>query len=229
MKRLLSIASIVIGLAANTFPQTSLTETRSTESAVSQKSTSPPETLTLPAGTHVLMCLTSPLHTTSARAGSGVYLETSRPVVQDSQVVIPAHSRVLGQVEQERRPGRVKGRAQFRIRFTSLILPNNRVVAILGGLQSLPGDEKVRTKDKEGTLEPVDQIDRDVYTITKGTMAGGLAGALTRSGTGAGVGLAIGGGLGLAKVLFTRGDEIHLPVGTKVEMVLEKPVTFGPR
>ena len=37
------------------------------------------------------------------------------------------------------------------------------------------------------------------------------------------------GGLGLAKVLFTRGDEIHLPEGTKVEMVLEKPLTLAPR
>ncbi len=172
------------------------------------------------------MCLTSPLHTTSARAGSGVYLETSWPVVQNGQVVIPAHSRVFGQVEQERRPGRIKGRAQFRLRFTSLILPDNRVMTIAGGLQSLPGDDKVRPKDKEATIEPVDQIDADVYRVAAGTMAGGLAGALTRTGTGAGVGLAIGGGLGLAKTLFMRGDEIHLPVGTKVEMVLEKPLTL---
>jgi hypothetical protein len=183
----------------------------------------------LPAGTRVLMTLTSPLHTTSARAGAGVYLETSWPVVQDGQVVIPAHSRVQGEVERERRPGRVKGRSQFLLHFTSLILPDNRVVAIAGGLQSLPGNEKIRAQDQEGTIEPVDQIDRDVYRIASGAMAGGLGGALTRTATGAGIGLAIGGGLGLAKVLFTRGDEIHLPEGTKVEMVLEKPLTLAPR
>jgi hypothetical protein len=219
MRRLITV--VMIALATSTLAQTSDTLPHLTPA--------PLNTFTLPAGTHVLMTLTSPLHTTSARAGAGVYLETSWPVVQDGQVVIPAHSRVLGEVEHERRPGRVKGRSQFLLHFTSLILPDNRVVAIAGGLQSLPGNEKIRTQDNEGTIEPVDQIDRDVYRIASGTIAGGLGGALTRTATGAGIGLAIGGGLGLAKVLFTRGDEIHLPEGTKVEMVLEKPLTLAPR
>jgi len=220
MQRLSWIVNIVLVFAGSAFPQV--------PDQVAPQAT-PPAALTLPAGTHVLMCLTSPLHTTSARAGSGVYLETTWPVVLNDQVVIPAHSRVLGQVEHERRPGRVKGRAQFRFRFTSLIFPDNRVVAIAGDLQSMPGNERVRTRDKEGTLEPVDQIDADVGTIAAGTIAGGLGGALTRTGTGAGIGLAIGGGLGLAKVLFTRGDEIHLPEGTKVEMVLQKPLAIAAR
>jgi hypothetical protein len=221
MKQLLRMVAAMIWIAGTAWPQAGTTEP--------EKTPPPHATLTLPAGTHVLMCLTSPLHTTSARAGSGVYLETSWPVIQNDQVVIPAHSRVLGQVEKERRPGRIKGRAQFRLRFTSLILPDNRVMAIAGGLQSLPGDNKIRANDQEGTIEPVDQIDADVYRVASGAIAGGLAGALTRTGTGAGIGLAIGGGLGLAKTLFTRGDEIHLPVGTKVEMVLEKPLTVADR
>jgi hypothetical protein len=32
----------------------------------------------------------------------------------------------------------------------------------------------------------------------------------------------------LAKVLFTRGDEISLPVGSRVEMVLQRPLTMQP-
>lgn len=182
--------------------------------------------ITVPAGTHVLMTLTSPLHTTSAQKGSGVYLVTTWPVVQNDTVVIPACSRVMGVVEQDRRPGRVKGRAQFRFRFTSLILPNDHVVSIRAGLQSLPGDGKNRTQDAEGTIEPVDQIDRDVYTVAKGVAAGGLGGAIARSGSAAGIGMGIGGGLALGKVLFTRGDEIRLPQGTQVEMVLQEPVVI---
>jgi hypothetical protein len=123
----------------------------------------------------------------------------------------------------------VKGRAQFRFRFTSLILPNDHVVRIQGGLQSLPGDEKNRMQDAEGTIEPVDQIDRDVYTVAKGVVAGGLAGAITRSGPAAGIGMGIGGGLALGKVLFTRGDEIRLPQGAKVEMVLQQAVVIDRR
>src|SRR5437879_5186135 len=41
--------------------------------------TASPSTVTIPAGTRVLMVLTSPLHTTSGTAGSGLYLETLYP------------------------------------------------------------------------------------------------------------------------------------------------------
>src|SRR5712692_6333144 len=96
-----------------------------------------PKAITIPAGTHLLMKLISPLHTTSSTPGSGVYLETVFPVVENSRVVIPEHTRVMGVVTDERRPGRVQGRAQMRLRFTQLILPDNHELSIVGDLQSL--------------------------------------------------------------------------------------------
>jgi hypothetical protein len=184
------------------------------------------EPITIPAGTHLLMKLISPLHTTSSTPGSGVYLETAFPVVASDHVAIPEHTRVMGVVANARRPGRVKGRSQMRLRFTQLILPDNRELSIVGNLQSLPGSSKNRTVNHEGTIEPVDQIDADVYTMAKTTGIGALGGAISRAGPAwIGYGALIGGGLGLAKVLFTRGDEISLPVGTRVEMVLQHPLT----
>jgi hypothetical protein len=187
------------------------------------------EVITIPAGTHLLMKLISPLHTTSSTPGSGVYLETAFPVVENNRVVIPEHTRVMGVVADERRPGRVQGRAQMRLKFTQLILPDNRELSVVGSLQSLPGSSRNRTVNKEGTLEPVDQIDADVYTVAKTTGAGVLVGSIRHVGIGVGQGALIGAGLGLAKVLFTRGNEISLPVGTKVEMVLQRPLTVQAR
>lgn len=187
-----------------------------------------PEAITIPAGTHLLMKLISPLHTTSSTPGSGVYLETAFPVVENSRVVIPEHTRVMGVVADEHRPGRVQGRAQLRLKFTQLILPDNRELSVVGSLQSLPGSSRNRTVNNEGTLEPVDQIDADVYTVAKATGAGVLVGSIRHVGIGVGQGALIGAGLGLAKVLFTRGDEISLPVGTRVEMVLQGPLTVQP-
>src|SRR5947199_8823459 len=94
--------------------------------------------ITLPAGTHLLMRLTSALHTTSATPGSGVYLETVFPVIAGDRVVIPEHTRVTGEVERERRPGRVNGRAQMRMRFTQFIRPDDRILALAGTLQRFP-------------------------------------------------------------------------------------------
>src|SRR6266852_5672810 len=184
-----------------------------------------PDVITIPAGTHLLMKLISPLHTTSSTPGSGVYLETAFPVVENNRVVIPEHTRVMGVVTDERRPGRVQGRAQMRLKFTQLILPDNRELSVVGSLQGLPGSSRNRTVNHEGTLEPVDQIDADVYTVAKTTGAGVLVGSIRHVGIGVGQGALIGAGLGLAKVLFTRGDEISLPVGTRVEMVLHRPLT----
>jgi hypothetical protein len=185
-----------------------------------------PEPTTIPAGTHLLMKLTSPLHSTSSTRGSGIYLETVFPVVANDRVLIPEHTRVLGVVENERRSGRVKGRAQMRLQFAQLILPDNRVLSIDGNLQGLPGSSKERKVDNEGTLEPVDQIDADVYTVAKTTGIGVLVGSISHVGIGVPHGALFGAGLGLAAVLFRRGDEISLPVGTRVEMVLQRPLTI---
>jgi type IV secretion system protein VirB10 len=174
------------------------------------------------------MTLISPLRTTSATPGSGVYLETMFPVVQNDRIVIPAHTRVIGTVADGKRPGRIRGRAQMRLRFTQLILSDNRVLPIAANLQSVPGSSRNRTVDHEGTIEPVDQIDADVYTVATTTGAGVLVGSIRHVGIGVGPGALIGAGLGFAKVLFSRGDEIFLPVGTRVEMVLQHPLSVRP-
>ena len=105
--------------------------------------TTDPSTVTIPAGTRVLMVLKSPLHTTSGTAGSGLYLETLYPVVQGNGVVIPARTLVQGVVESDERPGHLKRTSEFRFRFTTLIFPNNLVVPINGVLQSIPGTRNI--------------------------------------------------------------------------------------
>ena len=185
-----------------------------------------PSTTTIPAGTRVLLILVSPLHTTSATPGAGIYSETAAAVVQNNHVVIPLHAQVQGVVESEQRPGRVKGKAQLLLRFTTLIFPNNYVVPIDGALQSIPGSARLRTKGEKAVVEPVDQIDKDVATITKPALIGGAIGSIRSLGPGTFVGAGAGALAGLAKVLFTRGDAIHLPAGTTVEMVLQRPLTL---
>jgi hypothetical protein len=101
-------------------------------------------------------------------------------------------------------------------------LPDNRVVEINAHLQSVAGSDKHRTVDAEGTLEPVDQIDRDVYTVAGGVGTGALIGGATLRGSNALAGAGILGGLSLAKVLFTRGDSISLRPGMQMEIVLSR-------
>jgi len=185
-----------------------------------------PGAVTLPAGTRVLMVLESPLHTTSGTVGSGIYLETLYPVIQGNQVVIPAHVQVQGVVEADERPGHLDRVSAFRFRFTSIIFPNNHVAPIQGALQSIPGARNIRTRDREGTLKPVDQAEKVVTPAAAGAVGGAIIGAHRGFGIGLLPGAGLGAALGLGSVLLKRGDSIHLASGTYVEMVLQAPLTL---
>jgi len=185
-----------------------------------------PSTVTIPAGTRVLMVLKSPLHTTSGTAGSGLYLETLYPVIQGNRVVIPAHTQVQGVVEANKRPGHVNRVSEFRFRFTTLIFPNNAVAPIDGVLQSIPGAKNIRTHDKEGTLKPVDQAEKVVTPAAASAVGGAIIGAHRGFGIGLLPGAGLGAALGLGAVLLKRGDEISLATGTNVEMVLQAPLAL---
>jgi len=226
--RLLLIMAVLIGMQRSSTAQflaESVAIPRQTAQSAAGEET-PPTSITIPAGTTVLTSLRSPLHTVSARTGSGLYLETTRDVIQQNHLVIPARTFVQGVVEKQARPGRARGRGQLQFHLTSLILPDNYTVSIAGSLQSLPGSRLYESANREGAIQPVDQIDKDAATILSGVAAGAALGALSRGGFGAGIGALIGAGFGAGKVLFKRGDDISLPVGTPVEMVLDRSVTI---
>lgn len=185
---------------------------------------SAPSTLTIPAGTRVMMVLKSPLHTTSGTAGSGIYLETLFPVIADKQVVVPAHTFVEGVVEGNRRPGHFHRTSEFRFRFTNFVFAGNYVAPIQGVLQSIPGATNIRTHDKEGTLQTVDQIEKVVTPTAASAVGGTIIGAARGFGIGKFTGGGLGAALGLGAVLLHRGDEISLRQGTYVEMVLQAPL-----
>ena len=179
-------------------------------------------------GTRVLMVLTSPLHSTSGTVGSGVYLEVVTPVVQQDRVVIPAHTYVQGTVEGSRRPGHFHRSSEFKFRFTTMIFPNNSVAMIDGIPQSIPGAKTVRARGDEGTLQTVDQTEKVLLPAAAGAVGGAIVGSVARVGIGKLVGAGLGAGLGMGDVLLQRGDEIDIPAGTRVEMVLRSDIMLSP-
>ncbi|HEY4047847.1 MAG TPA: hypothetical protein VGM27_13370 [Acidobacteriaceae bacterium] len=189
-----------------------------------------PEKYTVPAGTKVLLSMKSAINTKTARPGDGVYLISSFPVIVDSHVLIPDGAYVQGIVDRVQRPGRVKGRAQISMHFTSIIFPNGQVVEIPGTVNSLPGSNGPKVTGNEGAVEQAGTKGRDVGTIAKGAgvgaTVGSIAGAAGGSGAVSGLGYgAVGGAAaGALYTLFTRGDDIEIPAGASVEMVLQRPL-----
>lgn len=201
------------------------------ETQVAPAAAPAPPTYTVPAGTKVLLELRSAVDTRSAKPGDGVYLASTFPVVVGSRVMIPAGVYVQGVVDRVARAGRIHGRAQLDMHFTSMIFPNGTVVEIPGMVEDLPGakDQSVKN-DGEGTIEQHPDKGRHAGTVAEvGIPTGGTVGAIAGATSGhpiAGgvVGLAAGAAAAGIVSLFTRGADVSIPQGTQVEMVLQRPL-----
>ena len=220
---------------AGTSSAAALTSTASqtTQTAAPQATVAEKKIYTVPAGTKVLLQLRSGINTRSARPGDGVYLASTFPVVVGNRVMIPAGVYVQGVVDRVSRAGRVKGRAQLDMHFTSIIFPNGTVVEIPGVVNSLPGARKQSVKnDGEGTIEQDGDKGRNAGKVaavaipTGGTIGsiGGLESGHPIEGGIAGIGA----GLATAGLvsLFTRGADVNIENGTQVEMVLQRPLNL---
>jgi type IV secretion system protein VirB10 len=189
------------------------------------------KTYTVPAGTKVLLQLRSSINTKSAKPGDGVYLASTFPVVVGNKVMIPAGVYVQGVVDRVVRAGRVKGKAQLDMHFTSIIFPNGSVVEIPGLVNSLPGASKQQVKDDgEGTIEQNGDKGRNAAKVAEVAIpVGGTVGSIGGLGSGhplAGGIAGIGAGLATAGLvsLFTRGADVNIESGSQVEMLLQRPL-----
>ena len=189
------------------------------------------KTLEIPAGTKVLLTIRSAINTKTAQAGDGVYLQSSFPVIANGRAVIPAGVYVQGVVDSVERHIRIKGPAKLTMHFTSIIFPNGSVVEIPGQVNSLPGSDGPKVKGDEGTVQQSSSVGDVAKAAGQGAAigagVGGISGGVNGHPVeGLGVGAAAGGVVGAAVSLFTHGNDINIPSGTPIEMVLQRPLVL---
>lgn len=200
-------------------------------SAFAQEQAAPAEkSYAVPVGTKVLLSMVNSVSTKSSQPGDRVYLETTFPVVIDNRIVIPAGSYVMGTITNTKRPGKVKGKGEFFLRFDSLMLPNGVTRDFRATLSGLDGRASENLDKEEGVVSSEGNKSGDVRAIGEtaamGASIGGLAGIGRAPGMGVGIGAAAGATAGLLGVLLTRGPDAVLAKGTTVEMVLDRVVTY---
>lgn len=178
------------------------------------------QTITVASGTRVGVILENGISTNSAKPGDSVYFRTSFPITMNNKVVIPVGSYLRGEVTDAKRPGRVKGRGELRIRLNTLILPNGYTVDLNAEPRSTDGGSGTKT-DSEGKITGPGGKGKDAETIATTTATGAGIGAIAAGGKGAGIGAGIGGIAGLAAVLLSRGPEAQLPRGSSMDLILE--------
>jgi len=222
--------------AAQTSPAPAAKAATATTAAAPPAAAQPPKPILVPAGTRILLQLRSSINTKSAQPGDGVYLYSIFPVVVGNRVVIPAGVYVQGVVDSVVHPGRIRGRAQLNMHFTTIIFPNGSVVEVPGIVRDLPGAQHQKVTGNEGTIEQ-DGGSRKARNAAETAEIAVPTGATIGSVGGLGSGHPIAGGLegagaGLAAAgivaLFTHKADVNIPEGTKVEMVLQRPLLLQP-
>ena len=187
--------------------------------------TTPGPRIIVPAGTRFAVVLENGISTRGAKPGDSVYFHTSFPITQDNKVVVPVGSYLRGELTETKRPGRVKGRGEFRMKLNTLIFPNGYTVDLNADPRSADSGGP-ETMDSEGKTTGGSGKGKDVKTVATTTAAGAGVGAIAGGAKGAGIGAGIGGLAGLGAVLLTRGPEAELPRGSTLDVVLERNLSL---
>ena len=180
--------------------------------------------LTIPSGTKVPLALKQSISTKNAREGDAVYAVTTFPVVINERIVIPSGTYVQGRISSVKRGGRVKGRAEVLMHFSTLIYPSGYTVVLPGAVENVPGAEKTSMKDEEGTIRQDSQTGEKAKTVATAAGTGAVVGGLSRGVKGGLIGAGIGGGVGTVIGLLSRGNDVRMEAGTTLEMVIQREV-----
>src|SRR5271163_1203531 len=183
------------------------------------------EKIRIPAGTRVAVVLENGISTRGAKVGDSLYFHTSFPITQNNRIIIPVGSYLCGELIETKRPGKVKGRGEFRMRLDTLIFPNGYTVDLNATPRSADTGGK-ETMDSEGKITSAGGKGQDVKTVAETTATGAGIGAIADGPKGLGIGSGIGAAAGLGAVLLTRGPEAQLPRGSALDVVLEHELTL---
>jgi len=189
--------------------------------------------ITVPYGTVIPIALADYLNTRNSQAGDVFYAETVYPIWVQQTLIIPKGSNIRGTVTDVVRPGRIKGKGRLTVRFDDVLLPNgvrHPLIAAFRGIHG-PGEETVDRRSESvegGGGSTVEDIETVIGTTASGTMLGTIVGVGAGNiGTGAAVGAGIGAAAGLAQVLFSRGRDLVINPGTRLDLEIKRPMTFA--
>lgn len=128
--RLLALVILFVALV-NTAQEPAATPSQSDLSGQPEKRSTPEKsTITVPAGTKVVLALTTPVWAKTAKPGDNVYSATAFPVAVNNDMAIPPGTYVEGKIDALTRPTWRSNRAEFQMHFTKMIFANGYTVEL---------------------------------------------------------------------------------------------------
>ena len=188
-----------------------------------------PNLAVIPAGAKIPLALAQAISTKNAREGDPVYATTTFPFVVNDRILVPAGTYIQGRISRVEKPGRSIKRAELLLHFTSMIYPTGYTVMLPAYVENTPGADSNGVKDKEGTIQADKDTGKRVEDAAKGAAVGGTVGSLGGLAAGGLNGARYGGLAGIAGgvawALLKHGPDVKLPVGTSIEMEIQRPIS----
>lgn len=163
------------------------------------------EIIVIPADTELIIELIDRIDTQRAREGDTFTAKVTSPYEISGAII-------EGRIAKNRRPGRLKRRAELLLSFDRIKLSETRwsnFNAIIVEVLPVKGDN-VKRVDDEGVVAGQRPYKKDVTTIGASTGAGVVIGAVVGGPVGAAVGAGVGAAFGVGAVVVERGKWIVL-------------------
>jgi hypothetical protein len=176
----------------------------------SQPAAPVPTSVTVPSGKVLTIQLADQVGSKISQPGQNFSGSLARAVLVNGQEVIPAGSRVEGQVVDAKSMGHFAGGALLSLKLDSITVDG----------QQLPVRTAVLTQTTKGKGK------RTGVLVGGGAGVGALIGGLAGGGKGAAIGALAGGGAGTAGSAYTGNKEIVLPAESAVAFTLKAPLTI---
>jgi hypothetical protein len=177
---------------------------------------------TVPNGTHFLVRLDDELSTRKHKVNKKFDAKTLEPLETSNGYILQAGAKMRGHISRIE-PAGLTGRARIWLTFDDIDTHHGRL-PLVAEVSGVPGDFGVKPgESKEGEIEArTSKGTRDLEAAAAGAAIGAAAGA-PHGGKGAAIGAAAGGIAGfVASSGF--GQELDLPKGTKLDLVLDRPL-----
>lgn len=184
--------------------------------------------VSVPAGQEFKTVVTTPLSSNNLTLGQNVTVALGSDFYYGNNLIAPAGSSVTGTVLEVSKAKRGSMNGKLLVRFTQIVTPY--------GIQ-IPISAVIKTNDNTGVLVGGTKVDvTKEYTkdVAIGAGAGAVTGVVVSAlsggdlGKGTALATAAGGGIGLAKSIWDKGNDVEIPANATIDLVLTQPITVAP-
>ncbi len=184
--------------------------------------------VTVPPGVCMSATVSAPISSQYLTMGQTVTTTLGSDFYHNGTLIAPAGSTVLGTVTQVKKAKRGTINGSLKLRFTEITTPYGT---------RIPISATIKTSDGTGILKGGTKIDtakeyaKDVAIGSAvGALGGLVASAISGGSKGKGTAImtGIGAAGGIAKSVYDKGQDVVIPSGSTIDLMIDQPITVNP-